>query len=645
MNKKLIVSLIVIAAAAAVIIGGTIAFFSDVKTSSGNRFVTGSLDLKVDSQCKYNGVVQDFCTWLDPKSLADNDLFFNFNDVKPGDNGEDTISLQVDDNDSYVCAQISNLQSEENGCLSSEQIAEPNCQADNVGELQNNIFFTVWKDNGAGDHSCNNVLDDDEQVLVDNQPMADNYWPIADSSTGGALAGKTKSCFGVGWNIPSETGNEIQTDKLSADISFYAIQSRNIPQYLCGAGEACVPQREVCADQKDNDCDGYIDCGDSDCANDSACQPANDDVTIRLENKNVGDSQWPVIDDGTYGELTYNPSGPTFDYSFKGYGLNPGTSYSLIYYADSYPGNHPGAFLGKGISDGSGSLNLSDNLELNMNLPDSADGNYPTGAKIWLVLSNDYNEGTKGMAGWHPGSYLLETQWVNYTDTDLVHAETISLNDLGADPQYGYTHDYSGANVTFAYDTPATDRITGTVTATGLKPYETYQLKFEGKPACIYGALGDDAMNEQIGYMGRWWDNTSNSNGTDSGYLSNSIYHGGTHCITGYLVWGYITADENGDATKVVTADSSYHVLWCSGGTCGQSNNSLLTTGIDPAHPSVYFCEPGNVNGQIERGSCGTMTFAPGDYSLNMILNEESFHQGPGTWTAVMEKGIEFKIE
>ena len=33
----------------------------------------------------------------------------------------------------------------------------------------------------------------------------------------------------------------------------------------------CLPQVEVCNDQKDNDCDGLIDCGDSDCVNDPAC--------------------------------------------------------------------------------------------------------------------------------------------------------------------------------------------------------------------------------------------------------------------------------------------------------------------------------------------------------------------------------------
>ncbi len=220
-------------------------------------------------------------------------------------------------------------------------------------------------------------------------------------------------------------------------------------------------------------------------------------------------------------------------------------------------------------------------------------------------------------------------------------AVTITFNDLGAVTQYGYTHNYGGAAASFTYNTPSDDKISGTFTATGLKPYETYQLKFEGKPVCAGGS--DDLGNEYIGYLGRWWNNTvPTGNVDDSYYENNSVYHSGTKCIVGYLVWGYVTADASGNVTKAVSADSSYHVLWCSGGTCGSSNNLQLNA----ADGSIYpYCYAADVNGQIERGTCGSLSFSPGVYDLKMILNEESFHQNTyGVWTAVMDSDINFSI-
>jgi predicted ribosomally synthesized peptide with SipW-like signal peptide len=45
MNKKLIISLSVIGAVAAIAVGGTIAYFSDTETSTGNTFTAGTLNL------------------------------------------------------------------------------------------------------------------------------------------------------------------------------------------------------------------------------------------------------------------------------------------------------------------------------------------------------------------------------------------------------------------------------------------------------------------------------------------------------------------------------------------------------------------------------------------------------------------------
>lgn len=220
----------------------------------------------------------------------------------------------------------------------------------------------------------------------------------------------------------------------------------------------------------------------------------------------------------------------------------------------------------------------------------------------------------------------------------------IYINEPGGDinNQYGYQYDYSNALVSFAYDTPAVEKLSGVLSASGLKPYATYQVKFEGKPSCLYGASGNDLANEYIGYKGRWWDNTTNSNVNDAYYAANSIYKGGTHCITGYLVWDFFTVDGSGNAVKILETANSYHVLWAGGGTCNTVNNAFLAY-LDPAHPTVLFSPADKVDGEIERGTCGGMTLNIGDYDLKMVLTEESFHQG--NWATVLGKDISFEIE
>jgi len=131
------------------------------------------------------------------------------------------------------------------------------------------------------------------------------------------------------------------------------------------------------------------------------------------------DSSWGIIEDGAWGKLKYNLEGPTFDFVFNGHGLEIETDYSLIYYADPWPGNNPGALIASGTSNDEGDIHLAGSVDLGMNLPDSGDENYADGAKIWLVLSDDYDETTCAMTGWNPAEYLFEYDLVTYGDSDI----------------------------------------------------------------------------------------------------------------------------------------------------------------------------------------------------------------------------------
>jgi hypothetical protein len=115
--------------------------------------------------------------------------------------------------------------------------------------------------------------------------------------------------------------------------------------------------------------------------------------------------------------LNYNTAGSTFDYNFSGSGLD-NIEYCLIYYADGWPGNHPGDLIDSKIAV-SGSLNLSGNHDFGYDLPHSNDSNAPVGAKIWLVPCSDYDKTNYKMTGWSPSTYLFEEQLISYDDTDI----------------------------------------------------------------------------------------------------------------------------------------------------------------------------------------------------------------------------------
>ena len=268
--KKILISLSMIGAVAAVVIGGTGAFFSDTETSTGNTFTAGDIDLKIDNTSYYNGAFSSSTSW----TLRDLTIqkFFDFTDVKPGDFGEDTISLHVGSNDAWVCADVKLTSNDDVTCTSPELVDDPSCTVPGLGtgELASQVNFIWWKDDG------DNVLEADEVVLPGGNmgSLAVGQTAtvaLADSSTnlfgpvGQAVPGNSTNyiakawCFGtvtpaplaqdgLGASSPrtpaNSTGgiacdgasiinNAAQTDKFTADISFRAVQARHNDKFLC----------------------------------------------------------------------------------------------------------------------------------------------------------------------------------------------------------------------------------------------------------------------------------------------------------------------------------------------------------------------------------------------------------------------------
>jgi hypothetical protein len=126
-------------------------------------------------------------------------------------------------------------------------------------------------------------------------------------------------------------------------------------------------------------------------------------------------STWEIVEDGAWGKMKYNLSGSSFDFVFNGHNLEAGYNYSLIYYPDPWPGTG-GAVLANGIANEEGDLHLAASLTELGDLPIEADAN--KGAKIWLVLSSDYDAVAGQMIGWNPTEYLFEYDLITFDDID-----------------------------------------------------------------------------------------------------------------------------------------------------------------------------------------------------------------------------------
>ena len=125
---------------------------------------------------------------------------------------------------------------------------------------------------------------------------------------------------------------------------------------------------------------------------------------------------WEIVDGGARGKMKYNLTGSEFDFVFNGHGLEPDFAYTLIYYPDPWPGTGL-ICLGEGTADYDGNVHIKNSISTG-SMPAMADENYPDGAKIWLVLTNDVDCMGQSMIGWNPVEYLFEYDLIAFEDID-----------------------------------------------------------------------------------------------------------------------------------------------------------------------------------------------------------------------------------
>jgi len=209
---------------------------------------------------------------------------------------------------------------------------------------------------------------------------------------------------------------------------------------------------------------------------------------------------------------------------------------------------------------------------------------------------------------------------------------------------YQDTYHYDDAVVTVTYTPCESLTFAGHLSAVNLKPNFAYQIKLVGKPTGLWGAEGDDATNEMIGFTGRWWRTQPNTgNSSDADYNAN--HDNPDYIFEGYLVLDFFLTNPDGTAEVDFAVDSSFHVLFWEDqrtpGVCdspvkyatvnGSASDPAYDTNVGPAEIGVYA--------EIERLCTGTTTMPLGTYNCRFLLSEESFHatgEGDGYWASAM---------
>ena len=286
--QRILLGLGMIAVLGGLVAGGSGAFFSDTETSTGNTFTAGDIDLKIDNSSyalDFNiptvetptgaFVANPANSWSLKDLVPGVDHFFTFDDLKPGDYSEDTISIHVGSNNAWMCAAANLTDDSDQTCTEPELADDPTCTNPglNGGELDNTLQFAFWKDDGdnvfepvAGDNggvaetiflsgplsnldnagqikladSTGSILGGTNPIPGDTTFYIGKMWCMGNMTAGSLVqdgSGNTinpTTAQGTGFSCDgSAVNNAAQTDKAVGDMQFYAVQSRNNPTFSC----------------------------------------------------------------------------------------------------------------------------------------------------------------------------------------------------------------------------------------------------------------------------------------------------------------------------------------------------------------------------------------------------------------------------
>lgn len=211
MNKKILLSLSVIAAVATIAVGGTIAYFSDTETSTGNTFTAGTIDISVDGENPWTSTEK-----------------YQLNDMKPSQIEYTNFTIEnTGTNPANVWKKVTNVKTEENG------INESECEA--YGGSWNGASCT----GGTAKNDLDQVIQYDLSVIVKDSGGTERWSQTLynmDKTIADIVAmpgyGTFLGMVPAGWtmdvtesyHMDASADNNYQSDKMTFDISLTAEQ-------------------------------------------------------------------------------------------------------------------------------------------------------------------------------------------------------------------------------------------------------------------------------------------------------------------------------------------------------------------------------------------------------------------------------------
>ncbi len=313
MNKKIILSLSVIGIVAAIAVGGTVAYFSDTETNTGNLFKAGTIDIWVEG---------DNFIWEEGAIMED---------MKPC--YTDYINLVIhndgsDPNPVNVWKKLYNIV-ETTGVVSEPECTEQggiwtegqpgSCNFgteidnDNISSIINyDLSVEVYNEEEQKIWWQTIYVDDDKVTVADIVAMSDGVYlgmiPVD---------GYMKVTQSYHMQDPDESTNWAQGDEMAFDIEIKGIQLRG---------------------------------------------------TAWLENKEGADPWKLILTDDINGILTYEVKSPTFDFEFTG--RAPLANHDYVLAAGYDAGSNVDTYLGEGMTDGDGDITITGDIELGKSMKD-----------------------------------------------------------------------------------------------------------------------------------------------------------------------------------------------------------------------------------------------------------------------------------
>lgn len=231
---------------------GTSAYFSDEESFANNELTAGELDLAVQANVyEYQGSANDGGQSFGGTVNGGDEVQQVLDDVKPGDYSWGRFCFSIVDNPGYIWAGGELTSNDENTVTEPEAKADgenngySESEIDGDGELadavQGCLFYATPGDYTPSDQGRPTDTGAPGEVILEGSlremlAVLQTGVPLDGSDEDGRQAfpgdeeesfDDDERCLGFWWEVPTDVGNEIQTDSLTFDLTFYAVQERH----------------------------------------------------------------------------------------------------------------------------------------------------------------------------------------------------------------------------------------------------------------------------------------------------------------------------------------------------------------------------------------------------------------------------------